>query len=438
MTGSEAQRSRGVESGDGAWERSVHERGMRADVASRAVVAAGIAAGAGADLMRYRAKLVSEARESDGRGRVEPDPGRDAHSPAHSHAGPATDLDSVGLLRGRDACVPTGVGRIDRLFGGGLPWRGIHEWIGMCFPSTVGREPSARECAASHMGLPVGAMLSVVHRAVTALDRMRRRLAGVPIGSDAGLRRDANEAGCLAAVLWIGRDVWPHPRALVAGVRSAWASAWWGERRGGRLAAWSPEASLVERSVFVDPIDAMVSPGPARRSRRSEASRSGGSDSCSARTWAIEQALRCEDVGVVVADGSGLSMAETRRLHLAMASRASPQLLFLARPPSDRAMLSAALTRWMVMPTTPEATLSERHLTGGEWDRSLWTAHLLRCKATLASGVIRAAQRYGLTSVADPPDLPGGLEAMASARLGVHWESLAEEEDVVMPALASA
>jgi len=35
------------------------------------------------------------------------------------------------------------------------------------------------------------------------------------------------------------------------------------------------------------------------------------------RAWAIEQAARCGAVGMVVGDGAGLAMAESRRLQLA-------------------------------------------------------------------------------------------------------------------------
>ena len=66
--------------------------------------------------------------------------------------------------------------------------------------------------------------------------------------------------------------------------------------------------------------------------------------------WVIEQVIRSEDIAVVVADGTGLSMAASRRLHLAVVARASPRVVIVVRPSWERAALSAALTRWWVQP----------------------------------------------------------------------------------------
>lgn len=103
-------------------------------------------------------------------------------------------------------------------------------------------------------------------------------------------------------IAWIGRRVWPYAPALA--------------RLGG--------ASLVRRSLLVDP---EVPGAPATR------------------LWAIDAALRCPAL-VVVADGSGLALAETRRLQLSAESGGSVGLL--ARPRWDRASRSAAATRWEV------------------------------------------------------------------------------------------
>lgn len=103
-------------------------------------------------------------------------------------------------------------------------------------------------------------------------------------------------------IAWIGRRVWPYAPALA--------------RLGG--------AALVRRSLLVDP----EAPGaPAMR------------------LWAMDAALRCPAL-VVVADGSDLGLAETRRLQLSAESGASVGLL--ARPRWDRAARSAAATRWEV------------------------------------------------------------------------------------------
>lgn len=106
-------------------------------------------------------------------------------------------------------------------------------------------------------------------------------------------------------IAWIGRRVWPYAPALA--------------RLGG--------ASLVRRSLLVDPEVPRVLGAPAMR------------------LWAIDAALRCPAL-VVVADGSGLALAETRRLQLSAESSGS--LGLLARPRWDRAARSAAATRWEV------------------------------------------------------------------------------------------
>ncbi len=103
-------------------------------------------------------------------------------------------------------------------------------------------------------------------------------------------------------IAWIGRRVWPYAPALA--------------RLGG--------APLVRRSLLVDP----EVPG-----------------SSATRLWAIDAALRSPAL-VVVADGAGLALAETRRLQLSAESGASIGLL--ARPRWDRATRSAAATRWEV------------------------------------------------------------------------------------------
>jgi protein ImuA len=92
--------------------------------------------------------------------------------------------------------------------------------------------------------------------------------------------------------------------------------------------------------------------------------------------WAIESAARCPAVAAVIADGSGLVMAHTRRLQLA--AEAGSALLLLARPPRELDRLSAAATRWLVScaPSTSKAPT--------------WNVQLLRCKGLqLGSEVLR-------------------------------------------------
>ena len=126
--------------------------------------------------------------------------------------------------------------------------------------------------------------------------------------------------------VWIGSRCFPYPRILVSGEGK--------DRR------------LLERSIFVSPRD------PA------------------ARLWAIDLALRSPAVGVVVADGSQLPMAATRRIHLV--AKANHTLVLAARPPWERAELSAAESRWLVRwrPSSEVAGPA----------RPRWSVELLRCK----------------------------------------------------------
>jgi len=66
------------------------------------------------------------------------------------------------------------------------------------------------------------------------------------------------------------------------------------------------------------------------------------------RVWAVEVALRSVAAGVVIADGSGLRMPDSRRLQLAAGSGMG--LGLLVRPAWERGELSAAQTRWLVRP----------------------------------------------------------------------------------------
>jgi hypothetical protein len=69
---------------------------------------------------------------------------------------------------------------------------------------------------------------------------------------------------------------------------------------------------------------------------------------------------------VVVADGSGLKMADSRRWQLAAA--AGGVMGLIARPGWELGELSAAKTRWRVRPERSET------------DGPRWTVELLRCK----------------------------------------------------------
>ncbi len=123
--------------------------------------------------------------------------------------------------------------------------------------------------------------------------------------------------------------------------------------------------------------------------------------------WAVEQAIRSEGVAVVVADGSGFSMAATRRLHLAMATRSTPQLVLLARPSVDRSLLSSALTRWLVSPSPLSPCLLAKTARTPPWEslgEPLWSIQLASCKASLLAG------RRGLLAHAAQPEADVGTQ----------------------------
>lgn len=133
--------------------------------------------------------------------------------------------------------------------------------------------------------------------------------------------RAIEEASAGGWMVWIGQRCWPYPGALA-------------DLRGG--------GALLHRSLFVEAPDAQ------------------------ARQWALEVSLRSRGIAAVVADGSGLSMAATRRAQLA--AREGGGLALLARPMRDLVSISAAATRWRVAPS-PSPRPEPR-----------WIVELLRCK----------------------------------------------------------
>jgi hypothetical protein len=84
------------------------------------------------------------------------------------------------------------------------------------------------------------------------------------------------------------------------------------------------------------------------------------------RVWAVDCALRCPGVSVVIADASGFDLTATRRGQLA--AQAGGVLAMLARPMNELRGLSAASARWSLTPAVSD-------------DRApRWRAELLRCK----------------------------------------------------------
>jgi hypothetical protein len=173
---------------------------------------------------------------------------------------------------------------------------GVHEWIAGGAAWGGGQNSGDQSAGGPDPGRggawlpPLGVLIWVA-----------RALAGANASASRG-------RGC---VLWVGRRVWPMPAALV--------------RLPGR---GGEDRSLLDRSVMVD------ADGPAER------------------LWAIDTALRSAAAGVIVADGSGLDMASTRRLQLSAESSGScaGAVCLLARPLRERRALSAAATRWLVEP----------------------------------------------------------------------------------------
>jgi len=129
-----------------------------------------------------------------------------------------------------------------------------------------------------------------------------------------------------AGVVWIGRRCWPFLQGLSPDDRRV----------------------LLQQSIFIDPPDDM------------------------SRLWAIDLAARCPAVAAVVADGSRLDMAATRRLQLA--AEAGSALVLCARPPEEIDHLSAATTRWRVRCASSSDKIPR------------WNVELLRCKGMRPEG----------------------------------------------------
>ncbi|MBY0112911.1 MAG: hypothetical protein K2Y21_08825 [Phycisphaerales bacterium] len=124
--------------------------------------------------------------------------------------------------------------------------------------------------------------------------------------------------GCLSdRVVWIGSDLFPYPSFL--------------------------DHRVLAASVFLDPPTA------------------------DARVWATDLALSSRSPTCVIADGRGLSLAATRRLQLAAARGAGIGLL--ARGGGESRGVSAATTRWRVVPVWTDGP-----------DHVAWSVTLLRNK----------------------------------------------------------
>lgn len=152
----------------------------------------------------------------------------------------------------------------------------------------------------------------------------RSRYWTPPLTLLAAVACEAMRTGAAARLVWIGRRVFPYP-VFLARQHPSWLAA----------------------SLFVDV-----------RER-------------DARVWAIDVALRSGVATCVVADGQGITLAESRRLQVA--AKCGRGVALLARPWHEAAELSAAATRWMV---TPKAS----HASDESKTRVAWTLTLVRSK----------------------------------------------------------
>ena len=211
---------------------------------------------------------------------------------------------------------------------------------------------------------------------------------------------DAQSRGAPDQVVWIGRNVWPYPRTLsdsahVVQVGKAPAQ----HQLRLSISLVEPEAELIDGAKHPAGPDLLhrslfVATGARSRSRTSE-----GAKEASERLWAIDTALRCRGVTAVVADGTGLTMAATRRLQLSAAS--TGVLVLLARPPQEAGEISAATTRWTVMREVPTETSGSA---------LSWDLTLLRAKG---------AQRLSLETEHRPKKITAALlEALAASAGG--------------------
>ena len=220
------------------------------------------------------------------------------------------------------------------------------------------RSPSFRAEGRCGKGLNVPLAQGTVHEwsFESGLDRVRSAIWRPPLSVMAHLALSAVESSADGRrfVLWIGRRCWPYPKTLT------------------RERCRAGAAAGLRRSIFVDPPDLM------------------------GRLWAIELAARSPAVAVVVADGSGLGMAATRRLQLA--ARHGGGLVLLARPWWERGELSAAATRWAVRPVPAPAAGSraDPELAPGVGGRPRWEVELLRCKGVQRSLGMEAGQTWQL------------------------------------------
>ncbi len=231
---------------------------------------------------------------------------------------------SDGGTSPRDACMPE--------FALGV----VHEWIGA--------QITAADDAA--WAAPHGVLLALAWSMLHADDGAQ--------GSDWGshtcdAQRDPHHDG--RVTVWIGRRIWPSPRALLA---------------------LDGSRALLARSIFVDPTSDRAGGGGGRTAR-------------SKQLWAVQQSLACEGAMTVIWDASHFDLTATRRTQLAAAreKQCAPVLALAVRPWHERRTVSSAATRWIVTAHAPDASIEHARA-----DRAPhWRAELVRARGALGSRV---------------------------------------------------
>lgn len=167
----------------------------------------------------------------------------------------------------------------------------------------------------------------------------------------------AHDANNNRVIVWIGRRVWPSPRAML-GVDGS--------------------RTLLARSIFVDPA--------CDRSRSAVVN----------QLWTVQQSLACDAVMTVIWDASGFDLTATRRTQLAAArQKERPPVLALAvRPWHERGKLSSAATRWSVTAHAAEVLADSAQSLRRDSAQSSptgstphWRAELVRARGALGACV---------------------------------------------------
>ena len=343
--------------------------------------------------------------------------GDSVHPCGHSLQEPPAPAPSPAELHSRyparDApCLATGWPEIDASLGG-FPLGGIHELFGVEWADPPPYEATVRGGSRRPPGFvprgdrrspwipPMGVAIRLASLAL-------REIGG---GCPSPCRRDLPHRG----ILWIGRAIRPDADALCTPSDP---------RAPGASDASRVNSALAIRSFFLDPVET-IPPGDSGGESRAE----------SLRVWAIEQAIRHEGFAAIIADGRGLTPAESRRLQVATAGRGLPSLVLLLREPREIASRSISAFRWRVEPypwdrdtadsgglTRPCGTDGgpERGFEGGlPGGAGAWRLRLLRGRTSLTARVRGEIEsdRGLVTRV--------GMDAWAHARLD-RWRSAAD------------